>query len=57
MPEPIETKPPEKKRKAQEALKYLTEHELEALFKAIKSPRDRAIFQIAYHRGLRQRAR
>jgi hypothetical protein len=27
------------------------------LFKAIKSPRDRAIFQITYHRGLRQRAR
>ena len=33
--------------------KYLTEEELTRLFAVIKSVRDRAIFRIAYHRGLR----
>ena len=35
------------------AAKYLTEAEIEALFSVIKNPRDRAIFRVAYHRGLR----
>jgi len=33
--------------------KYLTEHELKALLKSIKKPRDLAIFTISYWRGLR----
>jgi len=33
--------------------KYLTEEELRALFSAIKSARDRAIFTVAFWRGLR----
>lgn len=34
-------------------IKYLTPEELERLFRVIESPRDRAIFRLAYHRGLR----
>jgi len=34
-------------------IKYLTEEELERLFRVITSVRDRAIFRLAYHRGLR----
>lgn len=34
-------------------MNYLTQQELSALFKAIKSPRDKAIFLIAYRHGLR----
>jgi integrase len=33
--------------------KFLTEEEVSDLFAVIKSPRDRAIFRVAYHRGLR----
>jgi integrase/recombinase XerD len=33
--------------------KYLTTGEIDALFSGIKSPRDRAMFRITYHRGLR----
>lgn len=36
-------------------LKFWTEAETVAFFAVIKSPRDRAIFRIAYHRGLRAR--
>lgn len=43
---------PRRKRKQTE-VKYLTEPELDRLFAVIKAPRDRAIFRIAYHRGLR----
>jgi integrase len=32
---------------------YLTPAEIDAVFAAIRSPRDRAIFRIVYHRGLR----
>jgi integrase len=32
---------------------YLQDYEKDALFKAIKDPRDKAIFRLAYHRGLR----
>jgi site-specific recombinase XerD len=34
-------------------IKYLTDEELSRLFAVISSPRDRAIFRVAYHRGLR----
>jgi len=33
--------------------KYLTEEELKRFFGVVKNPRDRAIFTIAYWRGLR----
>lgn len=36
-----------------ETIKYLTREELSRLFRAIKEPRDRAIFAISYFRGLR----
>lgn len=42
-----------KVRKRKQQVKYFTEEEIEALFKVIESPRDRAIFRLAYHRGLR----
>jgi integrase/recombinase XerD len=32
---------------------YLTQTEIQALFAVIESPRDRAIFRLVYHRGLR----
>src|SRR5579862_5592002 len=34
-------------------IKYLTEEEITRLFKVIDSVRDRAIFRVGYHRGLR----
>lgn len=34
-------------------IKYLTEEEVARLFPVITSARDRAIFRVAYHRGLR----
>ncbi len=36
-----------------EERKYLTEQELAQLLKVIASPRDKAIFTVAYYRGLR----
>jgi integrase len=44
---------PVRKRKKQSLPAYLTEEELTKLFHVIKNPRDRAIFCVAYHRGLR----
>lgn len=44
---------PKKKRRDRDAVKYLTQEEVERLFAAIGSQRDRAIFRLAYHRGLR----
>jgi integrase len=41
------------KRKSTSNIKYLTEEQLAKLFSVISSPRDRAIFRLAYHRGLR----
>jgi integrase len=32
---------------------YLTQSEVDALFRVIRTPRDRAIFRLVYHRGLR----
>jgi integrase len=40
-------------RKSSRIPAYLTPEEIARLFAAIKSPRDRAIFRLAYHRGLR----
>ena len=40
-------------RKKNKALKYLTLEEIEALFSVITKVRDKAIFRLAYHRGLR----
>jgi site-specific recombinase XerD len=34
-------------------IKYLTTEEIDRFFACIKDPRDRALFRIAYHRGLR----
>jgi integrase len=48
--------PPEKttrKKRAKAAPSYLQLEEVERLFKAITGPRDRAIFRLAYHAGLR----
>ncbi len=39
--------------KRKQTIKYLTDEELTRLFAAIDSTRDRAIFRVAYHRGLR----
>ena len=41
------------KRKSTLNVKYLTDEELKKLFAVITSVRDRAIFRLAYHRGLR----
>jgi site-specific recombinase XerD len=41
------------KRKADEGLKFLTEEEVESLFRVITSTRDKALFRLIYHRGLR----
>ncbi len=41
------------RRKSTLNIKYLTEEEIKRLFAAISSVRDRAIFRLAYHRGLR----
>lgn len=42
------------RRYGKQATQYLDESELEALFKVIGThPRDRAIFEVAFHRGLR----
>ncbi len=40
-------------RKSTRNIKYLTDEELVRLFAVITSPRDRAIFRLGYHRGLR----
>ena len=42
-----------KKRKDQ-TIKTLTEREVEGLFAVIRAPRDRALFRLIYHRGLRR---
>lgn len=50
-----ETVKPAKKRvqKREEVFKYLEIQEIKRLFSVIKSKRDRAIFRVSYHRGLR----
>jgi integrase len=44
---------PKKRRKRKGPPPFLQEDELARLFKAIDNPRDRAIFRLAYHAGLR----
>jgi integrase len=44
---------PRRKKRAKRAAAYLQEEELERLFRVIRSARDRAIFRVAYHAGLR----
>lgn len=41
------------KRKIDVGLKFLTEEEVEALFKVINTARDKALFRLIYHRGMR----
>lgn len=56
--DPVAKKKPAKKKRGGAEIKYLTEPELEKFFRAIDkagSVRDRAIFRIMYHRGLRAR--
>jgi integrase len=50
-----EAKPAAKKprRKSSDKILYMTEEEITRLFAVIKSPRDYAMFRVAYHRGLR----
>jgi integrase len=47
------SKPEPKPRKRRTQVKYFTEQEIEALFRVIESPRDKAMFMVAYKRGLR----
>jgi len=44
---------PSPKRKRNKEPTYLTEQEIEAFFRVIRDIRDRAIFRLMYHRGLR----
>ncbi len=50
--ETVDLKPKKKSRRLDDC-KYLEYNEIQALFRVIKSKRDRAIFRLAYHRGLR----
>lgn len=51
--QPPEEAPPKRRRSKRDEPPYLSFEEVERLFKAIESPRDRAIFRLAYHAGLR----
>ncbi len=44
---------PTKARKQDRAITFLTQEEVQRLFDAIKTKRDRAIFAVAYRHGLR----
>jgi len=44
---------PKKKRRAKKAPAYLQPEEVERFFRIIESPRDRAMFRLMYHAGLR----
>src|SRR2546422_9484149 len=48
-----EPEPPPKLKVKRKEIKYLSEDELARLFSVIHSIRDRAIFRLAYHAGLR----
>jgi type 1 fimbriae regulatory protein FimB len=53
-PNPLPTKKPKKRRRSElDDTMYLEPHEVTALFDHIVTKRDRAIFRLAYHRGLR----
>ena len=47
------SKPKKRREQRDRDSKYLEAEELDALFSVIKKPRDRAIFRVVYHRGLR----
>jgi integrase len=49
------SQPKQKKVRKPETIKYLTDDQIGKLFSVIKSPRDTAMFRLAYHRGLRAR--
>jgi integrase len=40
-------------RKPKKEIAYLTEQEIEAFFRVIRDPRDKALFRVMYHHGLR----
>ena len=44
---------PSVKRKAKKEATYLTEEEVDRFFRVVRDIRDRAIFRLIYHRGLR----
>jgi integrase len=52
-PQPPEIMPPTRRRRGKKEPPHLQYDELERLFRVIESPRDRAIFRVAYHAGLR----
>ncbi len=45
--------PRETENRETEELKHLSAQQIEAFFRAVKSPRDKALFMLMYHRGLR----
>ena len=52
-PPPADLVPQKKKRKTKKQPGYLQPEEVDRFFRAIDSPRDRAIFRLMYHAGLR----
>jgi type 1 fimbriae regulatory protein FimB len=52
-PEPPDFGPPKRRRHASNVPPYLTFEEVDRFFAVIDSPRDRAIFRLMYHAGLR----
>ena len=40
-------------RKPKKEITYLTEEEVDAFFRVIREPRDKALFRVMYHHGLR----
>jgi integrase len=40
-------------RKPKKEIAYLTEEEVDCFFRVIRSPRDKALFRVMYHHGLR----
>jgi len=51
--EPQKAEPPKRQRRKRSQPLYLQFEEIKRLFIVIESPRDRAIFRLAYHAGLR----
>jgi integrase len=50
---PLETPEPKRKRRGKKPPGYLQPEEVERFFRVIDSPRDRALFRLMYHAGLR----
>jgi type 1 fimbriae regulatory protein FimB len=53
LPRPPVSGRPKARKYTETTVQYLNEDELAALFRSIDSPRDLAIFEVAFHRGLR----